>query len=591
MKKNSPPGNFKEVKLIEAESQRLIFELKANQTQQEIQIEELIQSRAEIEAVLGQYSDLYDFAPAGYFTLSSNGMIRQVNQIGAHLFGVEYGELINRSFGSFVSAKSQAIFKTIFEKLLSGEGKEVCELEFIKNENEMLWARMEATCFEGGDETRVMLTDITERKKAEYALCESESRYRELIELAVDGILVGSHEGVIIGANSYMLSLTGRTLDNLIGMHVSDFFSAVELKKSPLRFDLLQKGETVINMRDIIRPDGSVVPIEMHTKMMPDGTYQSIYRDVTERKRAEDALKKSEEQYRTLIELASDGIFLANSDGRYIEVNSAGCQLLGYTRAEILQLTMREIVKPISNREKVLKELRDGEAFLVECELIRKEGKLVSVEINSRQLPDGRFLGIVRDVTSRKNAEKTLRNANESLESAQLKLRQSLAYEQHLARTDSLTGISNRHHFFELASRIFDAAARYQRPLAIIMFDADHLKEVNDTFGHAAGDTMLMQIARAASAEMRSVDVLARYGGDEFIILLAETNAKQALFIAERIRASVSPLAITLSMGIAEILHKPVDENVERIIRRADKALYAAKAKGRNCVVIYSSDI
>jgi len=113
----------------------------------------------------------------------------------------------------------------------------------------------------------------------------------------------------------------------------------------------------------------------------------------------------------------------------------------------------------------------------------------------------------------------------------------------------------------------------------------DHLKEVNDTFGHAAGDAMLVQIAQSARAEMRVVDVLARYGGDEFIILLPETNARQARFIAERICSKVRPFAITLSVGIAEFLHNPTDENVERVIRRADAALYEAKARGRNCIV------
>ena len=470
MKKNKSQEDATPL-LTEADTRLLIQELKAHQIQLEMQNEALIRSQAEVEAVLGKYSDLYDFAPAGYFTLSRDGVIRQANQVGANLLHVDYSQLIKHGFQAFVSARSLPVFNTFFKKLLSGNGKETCELEFVKNENEMLWARIEATCFEDGDETRVMLMDITERK------------------------------------------------------------------------------------------------------------------------RTEDALKKSEEQYRTLIELASDGIFLANSDGRYIEVNSAGSQLLGYTRAEILQLTMREIVKPIPNRDVILNDLRDEKTFLVECEMIRKDGRPVFVEINSRQLPDGRFLGIVREISGHKNAEETLRHANESLEAAHLKLRQSLAYEQQLARTDSLTGISNRHHFFELTSRSFSAATRYQRPLAIIMFDADHLKEVNDTLGHAAGDSMIVQIARSASTQMRNVDVLARYGGDEFIIMLPETNAKQAHFIAERIRASVSPLAITLSIGIAEILHKPLDENIERVIRRADKALYAAKAKGRNCVVVYSSDI
>ncbi|MBV5330873.1 PAS domain S-box protein, partial [bacterium] len=87
-------------------------------------------------------------------------------------------------------------------------------------------------------------------------------------------------------ANSHMLNLSGRTLDDLVGEHVSALFDPDELKSAPLQFDQLQKGKTVTNKRNLIRPDGKVIPIEMHTKMMPNGSYQSIYHDITERQQA-----------------------------------------------------------------------------------------------------------------------------------------------------------------------------------------------------------------------------------------------------------------------------------------------------------------
>jgi diguanylate cyclase (GGDEF)-like protein len=167
------------------------------------------------------------------------------------------------------------------------------------------------------------------------------------------------------------------------------------------------------------------------------------------------------------------------------------------------------------------------------------------------------------------------------------------AHEQELARVDGLTGIYNRRYFFELATREFSATIRYQRPLTIILFDIDDFKLVNDNFGHAYGDTILIQIAQIAIAQVRDVDVLARYGGDEFIILLPETDSEHAFIIAERIRESVAstnvgPFIITLSIGVAETVHAPQDQLVEDIIRRADKALYLAKQKGRNNTVIFT---
>ncbi len=133
--------------------------------------------------------------------------------------------------------------------------------------------------------------DISDRKRVERALQMSETRFRELIDLAVDGILIGSHEGFIIDANRFMSELTGMSRAELIGKPIGDvLFTRESLAVSPLRFDLFQKGETVISERQLTHTDGSIVYIEIRTKMMPDGTYQSIYRDITERKVAEKSL-------------------------------------------------------------------------------------------------------------------------------------------------------------------------------------------------------------------------------------------------------------------------------------------------------------
>jgi len=130
--------------------------------------------------------------------------------------------------------------------------------------------------------------DITERKRTEASLRNSESRYRGLIQLAVDGILLGNHAGVIIDANQCMCEMTGKTREELIGKSIREMpFKRESLERHPFRFDLLQKGQTVVTERTLVRSDGSEVVVEMRTKMMPDGTYQSIYCDITERKQME----------------------------------------------------------------------------------------------------------------------------------------------------------------------------------------------------------------------------------------------------------------------------------------------------------------
>jgi PAS domain S-box-containing protein len=129
--------------------------------------------------------------------------------------------------------------------------------------------------------------------------------------------------------------------------------------------------------------------------------------DVTERKRAEEALRASEEKYRSVVEQASDGIFVAGPDGRYLEVNAGGCKMLGYSRDEILRMTMADLVAPADKAATPLRhgELPRGRSMLTERTLVRKDGSTVTVEISATRLVDGRFLGAVRDITHRKVAE------------------------------------------------------------------------------------------------------------------------------------------------------------------------------------------
>jgi diguanylate cyclase (GGDEF)-like protein/PAS domain S-box-containing protein len=159
-----------------------------------------------------------------------------------------------------------------------------------------------------------------------------------------------------------------------------------------------------------------------------------------------------------------------------------------------------------------------------------------------------------------------------------------------LSTTDPLTGLSNRRHFAEAAKLEIVRARRYRRPLSAVMVDLDHFKRVNDTYGHATGDRVLVAVARLCIRLARTTDLKARLGGEEFCLLLPETAAESSRVLAERLRGDVEALPfdadgrafrITVSMGIS--LYVPGDE-VESLVGRADAALYAAKASGRNRV-------
>lgn len=165
---------------------------------------------------------------------------------------------------------------------------------------------------------------------------------------------------------------------------------------------------------------------------------------------------------------------------------------------------------------------------------------------------------------------------------------------KHLARTDGLTGLANRRFFMERAEAEVVRARRYNHGLGVLILDADHFKKVNDTYGHAAGDAVLRALAKRARSVVRSVDLLGRLGGEEFGLLMPETDLPEIRAAAERLRQEMarapvpsgetgtSPIAFTVSIGMASLTEQ--DASFEAVLHRADLALYEAKESGRNTV-------
>ncbi len=192
---------------------------------------------------------------------------------------------------------------------------------------------------------------------------------------------------------------------------------------------------------------------------------------------------------------------------------------------------------------------------------------------------DGRAvrIEIAFDITERKRLEEQLRATQETAEN--------------LARTDALTELKTRRAFFDEAEQMLSLARRFGRPLSVVMIDTDHFKRINDTHGHFAGDTVLREVARTISENLRKVDLAGRIGGEEFGVVLPETQLNEALQICERIRGAVAQLGcaidlatinVTCSIGVTgnHIEHDKIDD----LLRAADRALYDAKNSGRNRV-------
>lgn len=173
-------------------------------------------------------------------------------------------------------------------------------------------------------------------------------------------------------------------------------------------------------------------------------------------------------------------------------------------------------------------------------------------------------------------------------------LRKTMVKLEKLAITDPLTEVFNRRYLFQLAEQEFNRVSRYGSPLSALMIDADHFKQINDSYGHAVGDETLKAIAQTTQGLLRKVDFFGRIGGEEFLAFLPETNIERATHVANRIRSNISnfslkiqqnSIQITVSIGIAT--YETRDRKVDDILKRADDALYEAKRRGRNQVVAY----
>lgn len=164
---------------------------------------------------------------------------------------------------------------------------------------------------------------------------------------------------------------------------------------------------------------------------------------------------------------------------------------------------------------------------------------------------------------------------------------------EQLARIDALTEVSNRRYFEEVATREFTRAQRYQQPLSVVMFDIDLFKQVNDTYGHAAGDSVLKVVANVAKDAVRDIDFVARIGGEEFAILLPGVTIEQAMVTTERVRVGIANysfdyqgqiVTFTASFGVSQL--KKADQNFDALLLRVDQAMYMSKDAGRNKVSV-----
>jgi two-component system, cell cycle sensor histidine kinase and response regulator CckA len=270
--------------------------------------------------------------------------------------------------------------------------------------------------------------NITIRKQAEIALRIHEEKLRMVFDHAVDGILLGSPEGLIIEANSNACIMTGWPKEELLGQHISRIFSEGSLAKVPLRFDLLKAGHRVVSERALLRGDGSLLPIEMHTKMMPDGTYQAIVRDISARTEAEAS-------YRGLFESVQEAIYILDRQGRFMDVNRGAVEMYGRPKDFFLGETPAVLSAPGRNDleqvGRLIQQAFSGEPQHFEFWGIRANGQVFPKDIrvyNGTYFGKDVVIALAQDITERKNAEKALQTSEQHFRELLDRLHEGFAF-------------------------------------------------------------------------------------------------------------------------------------------------------------------
>jgi diguanylate cyclase (GGDEF)-like protein/PAS domain S-box-containing protein len=500
--------------------------------------------------------------------------------------GYKTSEIVGRSFLDFVHEEDIPHMRNMFKQDIAGR-PEPHEYRAVTKAGDVRWMRTSSQPFfrEGRlMGVRGVATDITARKRAEEALRESEEKYRSILATMEEGYYEVDLRGNMTFCNDAVCRHHQRSRGELLGMNNREYMTPEMEKKIYAIFNKVYRTGIPAQFVDIeiTRKDGTAALLEESVSLLhnaagePIGFY-GVSRDRTAQKQAEEALRQSEEKYRTIIENIEDGYFEVDLAGNFTFVNDAACKIQGYTRDEMIGMNNREYMDK-KTAQKVYKIfntvlLTGRSATISHWQIFKKDKSRRDVESSVSLIRDARgnpkgFRGVIRDITARKQAEQEL---------------------QYRATHDILTDLPNRLLFNDRLSLALAQAQRHQKKLAVMLLDLDYFKDVNDTLGHSIGDRLLRMVGNRLKELLRGVDTVARVGGDEFLLLLSEIGSiKDANSIAQKIlEAFRQPfvlddreITITTSIGIATF---PDDgDNADILVKQADVAMYRAKDKGRD---------
>ncbi|GAA4410158.1 diguanylate cyclase domain-containing protein [Quisquiliibacterium transsilvanicum] len=375
-------------------------------------------------------------------------------------------------------------------------------------------------------------------------------------------------------ANRRYAEYNGWTPETILGKTVREVIGEQAWAMIEPQVDAVCQGNEVRYVRRQTLPDGAerIVEVNLVPHCSAEGSQLGavvLINDITDHWMAERTIRDSEERLRKFMYASSEGI-LFHRDGLILDVNDALVRLLGYPASDLIGRKTLEFV-PARWHSTVYKyvQARNEEPF--EAEALHRDGRTIPVELVGKAIGrpgDEQRLVVVRDITARKQAQERI---------------------EFLALHDPLTELPNRLYLNEYLPRILAQARRQGQGVAVMFIDLDGFKPVNDTLGHDAGDALLCAVARRLRSAVRESDLVARFGGDEFLVILtgvvsAHDVERAARALLEAVRAPISwrDGSIALSMSVGVSLFPRHGETGGELIRSADAAMYLAKTEGGN---------
>ncbi len=527
------------------------------------------------------------------FLTGIEGLIQTWNAGAERLFGYSREEAIGRNAAILLRPERQSALEEFLVRVRNGAKVHDVEAPFVRKNGSLVDVRISvAPLADSTGEVVAFLTilrDLSERNRQQAALHAKDLSYQTLVETAHEGITMVDADDRIIFVNQRFVELMGYPAEELLGRSPNDlYFTAAGVSERVQHRQRLREG--IKESRQVMyrRKDGSPIwALVASTPIIDDQgnlTHTlALITDITDRVQAEEKLRARERLFRGIFNESPAGQILSSSDRQIIAVNRAFCQMTGFSEQELIERGWEAITlaedRPTTFA--AFERLWSGELDSVQIErrYRRKDGSVMWGHASVARVADeqGRaehVIDQVQDISERKQAQQAL---------------------EHQALHDALTGLPNRVLARDRIDQAILLARRQQSHVALMILDLDHFKEVNDTFGHHAGDQLLRQVGERFAAELRDTDTVARLGGDEFAIVLLSTDVQGAQLVADKLLATLErpfliegqALDVGASIGIA--VFPDHAESADSMLRRADIAMYVAK-RSRRAHATYAPD-